>query len=246
MAAVPNPPLVSVEEYLASSYPDGDREYVDGIVVERNVGTPGHSALQKILIVHLAAFEKPLGIAVRLVVCMDVAFPPAVPANVERAIHLYRTRQRIYPARALKGMDGATYIREFNSKMLPGTGPYFVTPADIDKGKSIRIKRLPKYWAEKQRRSILPAAGQVNRRTVGHCPVAIGAGEPNRVVRRNPVQIVASRKNRRRPRSFNPSAAGDPLVWLRLIDARFHLRQKILQTGCAFEIQFNLAGADTA
>jgi microcin C transport system substrate-binding protein len=60
----------------------------------------------------------------------------------------------IYPARALKGIDGATYIREFNSKMLPGTGPYFVTPADIDKGKSIRIKRLPKYWAEKQRRNI--------------------------------------------------------------------------------------------
>src|SRR5436190_13921337 len=65
MAAVPNPPLVSVEEYLASSYPDGDREYLDGMVVERNVGTRGHSALQKILIVHLAAFEKPLGIAVR-------------------------------------------------------------------------------------------------------------------------------------------------------------------------------------
>jgi len=34
-------------------------------VVERNVGRPGHSALQKILIVHLAAFEKQLQIAVR-------------------------------------------------------------------------------------------------------------------------------------------------------------------------------------
>jgi Uma2 family endonuclease len=65
MAALPKPPLVSVEEYLATDYPDGDREYLDGVIVERNVGTPGHSALQKILIVHLAAFEKPLGIAVR-------------------------------------------------------------------------------------------------------------------------------------------------------------------------------------
>lgn len=54
-----------VEEYLATRYPDGDREYLDGVVVERNVGTPGHSALQKILIVHLSAFEKPLKIAVR-------------------------------------------------------------------------------------------------------------------------------------------------------------------------------------
>jgi Uma2 family endonuclease len=65
MAAVPNVPLVSIEEYLAASYPDGDREYLDGVVVERNVGIPGHSALQKILIVHLAAFERRLKIAVR-------------------------------------------------------------------------------------------------------------------------------------------------------------------------------------
>ncbi len=65
MATSPTPPLVSVEEYLNTSYPDGDREYLDGLVVERNVGTPSHSALQKILIVHLAAFERPLQIAVR-------------------------------------------------------------------------------------------------------------------------------------------------------------------------------------
>jgi len=30
MAAVPNMPLVSIDDYLASSYPDGDREYLDG------------------------------------------------------------------------------------------------------------------------------------------------------------------------------------------------------------------------
>jgi len=65
MVALPTPPLVPVEEYLNTSYPDGDREYLDGVVVERNVGTPGHSALQKILIVHLAAFERSLQIAVR-------------------------------------------------------------------------------------------------------------------------------------------------------------------------------------
>ena len=66
MAALPTSALISVEEYLNTSYPDGDREYLDGLVVERNVGTPSHSALQKILIVHLAAFEKTaLQIAVR-------------------------------------------------------------------------------------------------------------------------------------------------------------------------------------
>jgi Uma2 family endonuclease len=65
MAAASNPPFVSVEEYLNTSYPDGDREYLDGQIVERNMGTPNHSALQKILVVHLAAFEKQFNLAVR-------------------------------------------------------------------------------------------------------------------------------------------------------------------------------------
>ena len=34
--------LVSVEEYLHTSYPDGDREYVDGRIVERNMGEVDH------------------------------------------------------------------------------------------------------------------------------------------------------------------------------------------------------------
>ncbi len=65
MAALPNPPWVSVEAYLNASYADGDREYLDGVVSERNVGTPDHSALQKILVVYLAGFEKRLNIVVR-------------------------------------------------------------------------------------------------------------------------------------------------------------------------------------
>src|SRR5437588_3263378 len=38
--------LVSVEEYLRTSYPDADREYIDGRIVERNVGDVDHSDLQ--------------------------------------------------------------------------------------------------------------------------------------------------------------------------------------------------------
>jgi Uma2 family endonuclease len=45
MAAVPNSPLVSVEEYLNTSY-DPDVEYVDGVLVERNVGDWLHSLVQ--------------------------------------------------------------------------------------------------------------------------------------------------------------------------------------------------------
>lgn len=37
--------LISVEEYLATSY-DPDRELVDGVLLERNVGEFGHAKLQ--------------------------------------------------------------------------------------------------------------------------------------------------------------------------------------------------------
>jgi Uma2 family endonuclease len=52
--------LVSVEEYLRTSYSDGDREYLDGIVVERNVGETWHSRVQGLigawLMVHYPQF----------------------------------------------------------------------------------------------------------------------------------------------------------------------------------------------
>jgi Uma2 family endonuclease len=53
--------LVSVEEYLNTSY-DPDREYVDGEIVERNVGEKEHSRLQFLLGLYLGAREKQWGI----------------------------------------------------------------------------------------------------------------------------------------------------------------------------------------
>src|SRR5579864_7137172 len=38
--------LISVEEYLTTSYSDGDREYVDGKVLARNLGEVDHSDVQ--------------------------------------------------------------------------------------------------------------------------------------------------------------------------------------------------------
>jgi len=60
----------------------------------------------------------------------------------------------IYPAHVLKTIDGATLIRDWNDKMLPGTGPYMVTPEDLEKGKAIHIRRRTDYWAEKYRRNV--------------------------------------------------------------------------------------------
>jgi Uma2 family endonuclease len=45
VAALPTSPLVSVEEYLNTSY-EPDVEYVDGVLVERNVGDWLHSLVQ--------------------------------------------------------------------------------------------------------------------------------------------------------------------------------------------------------
>lgn len=48
------------------------------------------------------------GIGVDLLVCLDVALPPPVPANVRRALNLYFTRDRLYPARPLVPAAGST------------------------------------------------------------------------------------------------------------------------------------------
>jgi microcin C transport system substrate-binding protein len=65
---------------------------------------------------------------------------------------------RVFPAHVLKNLDGAAYLRDYNFKLLPGTGPYIVTDADIEKGKSITVRRRKDYWAEKYRANV----GQYN------------------------------------------------------------------------------------
>ena len=45
--------LVTVEEYLSTSYPDGDREYIDGQVMERNVGENRHARIQSLILAYL-------------------------------------------------------------------------------------------------------------------------------------------------------------------------------------------------
>jgi len=52
--------LVSVEEYLNTSYDGGDREYVDGRIVERNLGERDHSRPQRKLIQFFGSIEETL------------------------------------------------------------------------------------------------------------------------------------------------------------------------------------------
>jgi Uma2 family endonuclease len=53
--------LVSIEEYLRTSFDDGDREYVDGVIVERNLGEKDHSRTQREVIFFFASRESTLG-----------------------------------------------------------------------------------------------------------------------------------------------------------------------------------------
>src|ERR1022692_4463224 len=46
---MPTKMLMTVEEYLRTSFEDGDREYVDGEVVERNMGEINHGGIQGFL-----------------------------------------------------------------------------------------------------------------------------------------------------------------------------------------------------
>jgi Uma2 family endonuclease len=58
--------LVSVEEYLHTSYPDGDREYVDGRIVERNMGEVDHGDAQTQIAVYLANHYPQLWVGVQI------------------------------------------------------------------------------------------------------------------------------------------------------------------------------------
>ena len=55
--------LISVQEYLSTSY-NPDRDYVDGAVIERNVGERDHSRLQTDLSTYLNVRRKEWGIRV--------------------------------------------------------------------------------------------------------------------------------------------------------------------------------------
>ncbi len=55
--------LISIEEYLGTSY-SPDREYIDGELVERNLGEKVHSTIQLALLLYLGNRRKELGIGV--------------------------------------------------------------------------------------------------------------------------------------------------------------------------------------
>ena len=60
----------------------------------------------------------------------------------------------ILPAHVLKTVNGDRYVKEYNFKLLPGTGPYVINEADVVKGRSLTIRRRKDYWGENVRRNV--------------------------------------------------------------------------------------------
>ncbi len=66
----------------------------------------------------------------------------------------YFSSLTIFPAHILKDVDGATYVRDYNFKMLPGSGPYVVREEDINKGNSLTLRKRQDYWAGNNRLNV--------------------------------------------------------------------------------------------
>ena len=119
--------LVSVEEYLRTSFPDADREYVDGRIVERNGGEVDHSDVQT-AIAHY----------------MRTRYKKRVWAGVEVRVQVRTTRFRIPDVTVMLGGKPAERIIR--------TPP--IVAIEVLSGRSRRISRRENCRLSGLRRSI--------------------------------------------------------------------------------------------
>jgi len=60
----------------------------------------------------------------------------------------------IFPEHVIGKLTGADYLREYQFKLLTGSGPYTLDENDIVKGVSLTLRRRSDYWGEQERRNI--------------------------------------------------------------------------------------------
>jgi pimeloyl-ACP methyl ester carboxylesterase len=102
-----------------------------------------------------AAWLAQVGVMVDLIVCVDVAFPPLVPASVRRAVHVYRSRWRVYRAGLLhQSANGTGLVENIDLDQVgapfPGQGLHH-----------LNITGFPALqdWIEREIRELAPTAG---------------------------------------------------------------------------------------
>ena len=61
---------------------------------------------------------------------------------------LYFGGMAIMPSYYLNQIDGSEYLKEYQFKMMPGTGPYEIKEEDIINQESFTLTRRPDYWAK--------------------------------------------------------------------------------------------------
>ncbi len=110
----------------------GDAWAVRQLIAARDAGLPqmpvvfiGHSRGGRRSLVAAQTLERH-GVAVDLVVCVDVALPPLVPANVRHAVHVFRGRRRLYPVRPIQRITPSTLVENIDldapDAPFPGRG----------------------------------------------------------------------------------------------------------------------------
>ncbi len=57
----------------------------------------------------------------------------------------------IFPSYVVETLEGDDYLRKYNYTLMPGSGPYILHEADIDRGNSVTVRRRTDYWAEHHR-----------------------------------------------------------------------------------------------
>jgi microcin C transport system substrate-binding protein len=61
---------------------------------------------------------------------------------------------KVMPAAVLKTVNGEKYLKDYNFKLLPGSGPYIIREEDVKKGNSISARRRTDYWNAKARMNV--------------------------------------------------------------------------------------------
>jgi microcin C transport system substrate-binding protein len=110
-----------------------------GLITDKTLRDPSRNA-------QFGRFEKPVAES-RYIVSVKAAKPDW------RNLKDFGTFLLIYPASSLKNLTGAQYLERYNFAYLPGSGPYAIAAADIQKDKSLTLRRRKDYWGEKERRS---------------------------------------------------------------------------------------------
>jgi len=64
---------------------------------------------------------------------------------------LYFSGMSILPAHYIGDITGSEYLEKYQMKFIPGSGPYLIDEKDIQKGKSISLRRRSDYWAENEK-----------------------------------------------------------------------------------------------